>query len=281
LVLKIEVKVGSKYLTGSNYTGAVWSNTAGYYLLTTVFYPFFSDNNRFFTTFSDEYRISTPDVQATGAGEWKVSLVRVLDSFGINVTSQISTIDIDLRNVIISMVLGNENITVENYKSELTTSSKYKIDTGGCYLGDGLVDATAGALQVWNGSAWVYSTSKWRRHDTGTFYPIGELRVMELHALCQKPVYMLQGSWFGRSTNMPQIDMLYNYLGEKYIATVGTLMFDDQTISGEMYRISQFDIETITGDSTSNTGELPLSDRIDNVVNSSPKALKIAKKLST
>lgn len=267
--LKIEVKIGSYYLTGdSTQAGSLaWTTTAGaaYYLKSPMIPQGFT------TTLSYLFpgSLSTPDIPVDGTCEFRITRFQILDALApfTDLSSQFLGATY-YNNVNILFILAGDSLTSKSYYSDLTTPrTDYKIETLPTVLGDGIVPANAGALQVWNGTGWVYSSTKWRRYDTGSDYDIGQLRVLELHGICFQSIYMLQGSIFGRGDDkLPGMHNLYTYISNNYVAQLGTIDFDSQTLSGEWYRITGFDMQYGTGDTKEKFADLPPGNMVNEFI---------------
>lgn len=264
VILKIEIKIGSYYLTGDNTLpgSMAWTLTPSAYYYTgpkvnLMVNPLPGGSS----PYAFDVIITTPEILADGAASYKLNYSRVTNCNAPfqDVTSWLTTFTNLYFGVNIASILNDEALNSLYYYSDLTApSTAYKIETTPVLVGDGLNASTPGALQVYTGSAWVYSTGLWRRRDTGTAYELGELRVLELHGLCFKSVYMLQGSIFGgASDKQPLPHLLYDYIDETYVAQLGTLDFDSQTFSGEWYKISEWDIETVSISNKGQTRRLP------------------------
>jgi hypothetical protein len=243
---KLTIKIGAYYLVGDDYLTHItsWSLTPGYFSHRKLFMA--AANGGFVDTIS----IITPDIPADGVATFEVEFDKVELPNGINAAGDFSNYTCVFYAASVGFLLNDEALMSFTFDSTLsgTPNTKYTIDAGETYIGDGITNTSPGALKVYTGSAWVYSGSQWRRKDTGTAYPIGQLRVLEIHGLCYKSVYMLQGSIFGRQINMmPDIDRRYYYINEDYVCQLGTYDYDEQTMSGEWYKMTGHLMTETTG----------------------------------
>jgi hypothetical protein len=251
---KLTVQVGSYYLSGNNYSGLppVWTLTPSSYFYRNVGVQILGLQQ---VILQNEISVWTPDIPADGTGTFEFDLHSITYTNGVDASSKFTPNSFyTIYGLSISMALNSETLEGISYESALSPANEttYTIDAGATYLGDGISQPFAGVLFVYTGSAWVQSTAKWRRRDTGTDYEIGLLRVMEIHALCFKSVYMMQGSIFGE---YPGIDRLYDYISQDYVANLGTIDYDSQTLTGEWYLISDHSFTTIAGTKSGTSGD--------------------------
>jgi hypothetical protein len=257
---QITLKLGTSHWLrksswGTNYTWNASSNVA----LIDVFeseYDSFIDIPISFTT---------PDIP-TGAFtncEFEIEIINVREiATGINLVSgsdyRASRLS-GTTQLIYNASNDGQNEAFFEYIIQNTSSTINSLDLEleDAIIGENYQPNYFGGLQIYNGSAWVQSTSKWKILDTGTGYDFVYRRLLEIIAAQMLPIPKYQGAIIGHQLYP---DSLISYSSKNYILNGGTFKFESETWDGEWFvistdRASAFEIENATNQDGGNTNQ--------------------------
>ena len=138
---------------------------------------------------------------------------KLIDPTGSSVTASLALGDVytgvKLYYVDPTIVEGDIEYRINNQDTE----SGYIFEGGEYLLSDFIQANYTGALSVYNGSTWVYS-SNWKREAVGTAYPIIELGLRQVVEWCDKPLQIIEGDVINSPINA--LSRIERY-GKKYV----------------------------------------------------------------
>jgi hypothetical protein len=138
-----------------------------------------------------------------------------------------------------------------------STINSLDLELEDAIMGENYQSNYYGGVEIYNGTSWVQSTSKWRILDTGTAYDFVYRRLLEIVAAQMLPIPKYQGAIIGEQVYP---DSLISYAGKNYIINGGTFKFNSETWDGEWFvvstdRASAFEIDNATNQDGGNTNQ--------------------------
>lgn len=230
-------------------------------------------NYAFIDSFQSEYdsfidipiSFTTPDLPSGSFAnsEFEIEIINVREiATGINLVAgsdyQASRLA-GTTQLIYNASVDGQNETYFQYTIQNTSSTinSFDLKLEDAIMGENYQSNYFGGIEVYNGSSWVQSSSKWRILDTGTGYNFVYRRLLEVIAAQMLPVPKYQGAIIGEQIYP---DSLISYSGKNYILNGATFKFNSETWDGEWFvvstdRASAFEIDNATNQDGGNTNQ--------------------------
>lgn len=255
--IRCQLRVGNNYLTTAFGGSYIWVTG------TTPFFFIEFNNNKYDSIIDYPMSFTTPDIPTGTYADGDLSVdnfevIHIASGKNILTSSQEYVVSGSTALYYNANVQGqDENFFVYRYDNTSTAINSLSLDLPDAIIGENFQPNYFGGISVYNGSSWVFSTSKWRILDSGTAYNFIARRVVEILAAQSLPIPKYQGAIIGEQVYP---DSLISYAGKNYIINGGTFKFNSETWDGEWFvvstdRASAFEIDNATNQDGGNTNQ--------------------------
>lgn len=234
-VYKLQLRVGSYYLTNENgYMEWVADSSKYYEIITTQYH-----GSNYQYAF-DEFGFTTPPVPADGAGTFLFDFIKHIDSAGENLVLTTGTFDHNCIDYKVSLYYddqlqdGTIRYIAENTTDGTTLVDSSKIlDLPDTIIGDGPGDYSIGRIETYDGSTWDNSSS-WTVTQDGTGVDINKLLVKEVLVGQKTPTEILRASYVADYNAVQVLDISSEY----YVFNGGSFNANMDEWRAEWFHIS-------------------------------------------